>query len=253
MMGRRIHTAGLLLLFLAGWEATCRLWGVSALVLPPPSAVLGALWSGLASGELLPHIWITCAAMLLGLAFGCVFGFLCGIALGENAALRQLLYPYIIASQVVPKLALVPLFIVWFGFGMTSTVAITALICFFPLLENTITGIHHIDPQKRELFRMLGATPLQTLLRLKIPSGLPVILAGLRVAVVLALVGAVVAEFIAGRAGLGAMIIASQGMMDSPQMFALLVVITVIGMAFYQVTLIIEWWALRRHQKGSDK
>ena len=110
-----------------------------------------------------------------------------------------------------------------------------------------------MDPQKRELFRILGATPLQTLLRLKIPSGLPVILAGLRVAVVLALVGAVVAEFIAGRAGLGAMIIASQGMMDSPQMFALLVVITAIGMAFYQAILIIERWALRRHQKGSDQ
>ncbi len=251
-MVRRIYSAGLLILALAGWEAACSLWGVSALVLPAPSAVLRALWSGLASGYLLPHIWITAAEMLLGLTIGCAVGFVCGIVLGENATLRQVLYPYIIASQVVPKLALVPLFIVWFGFGMTSTVAITALICFFPLLENTITGIHHIDPEKRELFRMLGATPLQTLLRLKIPAGLPVILAGLRVAVVLALVGAVVAEFIAGRAGLGAMIIASQGMMDSPQMFALLVVITAIGMVFYQATLFIERRVLRRHQKGND-
>ena len=133
---------------------------------------------------------------------------------------------------------------------MTSTVVITALICFFPLLENTMTGIQHIDPQKRELFRMLGATRLQTLFRLKIPAGLPVILAGLRVAVVLALVGTVVAEFIAGRAGLGAMIIASQGMMDSPLMFALLIVITILGMLFYQATLFVEQWVLRRHMKG---
>ena len=252
MMGRRLCTAGLFILVLAGWEAACVLLQISALVLPAPSAVLEALWSGLSSGYLLPHIWITSAEMILGLAIGCAVGFFCGIVLGENAALRQVLYPYIIASQVVPKLALVPLFIVWFGFGMTSTVAITALICFFPLLENTVTGIHHIDPEKRELFRMLGATPIQTLLRLKIPAGLPVILAGLRGAVVLALVGAVVAEFIAGRAGLGAMIIASQGMMDSPQMFALLAIITVIGMAFYQATLFIERWALRRHQKGTE-
>lgn len=249
-MSARIWTWGLLVVFLAGWELTCRATGISELVLPAPTAVFQTLWDGLASGFLLPHIWLTSVEMLLGLAAGCVIGFLCGIMLGETEFLRRILYPYIIASQVIPKLALVPLFIVWFGFGMTSTVVITALICFFPLLENTMTGIQHIDPQKRELFRMLGATRLQTLFRLKIPAGLPVILAGLRVAVVLALVGAVVAEFIAGRAGLGAMIIASQGMMDSPLMFALLIVITILGMLFYQATLFVEQWVLRRHMKG---
>lgn len=249
-MSARIWTWGLLVVFLAGWELTCRATGISELVLPAPTAVFQTLWDGLASGFLLPHIWLTSVEMLLGLAAGCGIGFLCGIMLGETEFLRRILYPYIIASQVIPKLALVPLFIVWFGFGMTSTVVITALICFFPLLENTMTGIQHIDPQKRELFRMLGATRLQTLFRLKIPAGLPVILAGLRVAVVLALVGAVVAEFIAGRAGLGAMIIASQGMMDSPLMFALLIVITILGMLFYQATLFVEQWVLRRHMKG---
>jgi len=249
----RIWTYGLLVAFLAGWELVCRATGFSELVLPAPSVVFATLWNGLATGFLLPHIWLTAAEMLLGLAAGCGIGFLCGIALGETEFLRRVLYPYIIASQVIPKLALVPLFIVWFGFGMTSTVVITALICFFPLLENTMTAIHHVDPQKRELFRMLGATPLQTLLRLKIPAGLPVILAGVRVAVVLALVGAVVAEFIAGRAGLGAMIIASQGMMDSPLMFALLIAITVLGMLFYQATLLAERWLLRRHMKGVNQ
>lgn len=249
-MSIRIYTWGLLLVFLAAWELVCRVSGISELVLPAPTVVLQTLWSGLITGYLLPHIWLTSAEMVLGLATGCTIGFVCGIVLGENAFLRRLLYPYIIASQVIPKLALVPLFIVWFGFGMTSTVVITALICFFPLLENTMTAIHHVDPQKRELFRMLRATRFQTLFRLKIPSGLPVILAGVRVAVVLSLVGAVVAEFIAGREGLGAMIIASQGMMDSPLMFALLVVITLLGMAFYQATLVIEHWLLRRHLKG---
>ena len=246
----RLWTWGLLVVFLAVWEAVCRATGISELVLPAPSVVFATLWNGLISGYLLPHIWMTGAEMLLGLATGCGIGFLCGVVLGETEFLRTLLYPYVIASQVVPKLALVPLFIVWFGFGMTSTVVITALICFFPLLENTMTGIQHIDPQKRELFRMLGATRLQTLVRLKIPAGLPVILAGVRVAVVLSLVGAVVAEFIAGRKGLGAMIIASQGMMDSALMFALLITITVLGMLFYQTTLFLEHWLLRRHTKG---
>jgi NitT/TauT family transport system permease protein len=252
-MSIRVYTWGLLVAFLAAWELVCRATGISELVLPAPSVVLTTLWSGLATGYLLPHIWLTSAEMLLGLAAGCGIGFLCGIALGEAEFLRRLLYPYVIASQVIPKLALVPLFIVWFGFGMTSTVVITALICFFPLLENTLTAIHHVDPQKRELFRMLGATRLQTLFRLKIPAGLPVILAGVRVAVVLSLVGAVVAEFIAGRAGLGAMIIASQGMMDSPLMFALLVAITVLGIVFYQATLFAEQWLLRHHMKGLEQ
>ena len=129
---------------------------------------------------------------------------------------------------------------IWFGSGVLPTVVITALICFFPLLENTLTAIQHVDPQKRELFRMLGATKLQTLRRLKIASGLPVILAGVRVAVVLAFVGAVVGEFIGASEGLGALIIGAQGMMDTTLMFAIFIVITVQGMIFYQATLIAE-------------
>ncbi|UKJ76162.1 ABC transporter permease [Azospirillum brasilense] len=240
----------LLVLLLAGWEVYCRVAGVSALVVPLPSAVLRTLWDGLAGGYLLPHLWVTTAEMAMGLAAGCTVGFLAGVLLAEVPVLRRLFYPYILASQVVPKLALGPLFIVWFGFGMTSTVVITALICFFPLLENTMTGLQQVDPNKRELFRMLRATRLQTLLRLKIPSGLPVILAGLRVAVVLALVGAVVGEFIGGRQGLGASIIAAQGMMDSTMMFALFIVITVLGMIVYQAAAGLERWLLRRPWKG---
>ncbi|TWA58718.1 NitT/TauT family transport system permease protein [Azospirillum baldaniorum] len=246
----RLASALLLVLLLAGWEAYCRVAGVSALVVPLPSAVLRTLWDGLAGGYLLPHLWVTTAEMAMGLAAGCTIGFLAGVLLAEVPVLRRLFYPYILASQVVPKLALGPLFIVWFGFGMTSTVVITALICFFPLLENTMTGLQQVDPNKRELFRMLRATRLQTLLRLKIPSGLPVILAGLRVAVVLALVGAVVGEFIGGRQGLGASIIAAQGMMDSTMMFALFIVITVLGMIVYQVAAGFERWLLRRPWKG---
>jgi NitT/TauT family transport system permease protein len=169
--------------------------------------------------------------------------------LSEAVFIKRLLWPYIIASQVVPKLALAPLFIVWFGFGMTSTVIITALICFFPLLENTITGLTHVDPNKQELFRMLGASRAQILWRLRVPTGMPVILAGLRVAVVLALVGAVVGEFIGGREGLGATIIAAQAMMDSTLMFAVLFVITTLGIAFYQSTVLVESWLLRRHKQ----
>jgi NitT/TauT family transport system permease protein len=237
---------------LALWEGFVRLTGISPLVIPAPSAVLIVLWEGLTVGFLWPHIWVTAVETLLGFALGCAIGFVAGVLLGEVDFLRRLLWPYVLASQVVPKLALGPIFIVWFGFGMTSTIVITALICFFPLLENTLTGLQSVPPEKRDLFRMLGASRRQTLLRLKIPSGLPVIMAGVRVAIVLALVGAVVGEFIGGDAGLGASIIAAQGMMDSTLMFALFIVITALGMLFYQLTILFERWLLSSWMKGQE-
>ncbi|MEG0446192.1 MAG: ABC transporter permease subunit, partial [Comamonas sp.] len=131
--------------------------------------------------------------------------------------------------------------------GMLPTVLITALICFFPLMENTLTGLRQVDAQRLQLFRMLGATKLQTLLRLKLPTGLPAILAGLRVAVVLALVGAVVAEFMGASRGLGAVVIAAQGMMDTSLMFAALVIIAAMGLLLYQACQMLERRLLRAH------
>jgi NitT/TauT family transport system permease protein len=219
---------------LALWEAVVRHQHLSALVLPAPSVVAQSLWQGLLSGYLWPHIARTLSEVVLGLALGASMGFVGGIVLGESARVRRVLMPYVVISQVVPKLALAPLFIVWFGFGSLPTVVMTALICFFPLLENTATCMQHVDARQLELFRMLRASAWQTLWRLKIPAGLPSIMAGLRVAVVLAWVGAVVGEFIGASQGLGALIIAAQGSMDTPLMFAVLTVITVLGLAFYK-------------------
>ena len=249
----RLRSFVLLIVLLLAWEWACRGLGVSALVLPAPSAIAATLWRGLASGYFWPHIRSTGMELALGLAAGCAIGFASGVIMSESRFLRGLLMPYVVVSQVIPKLALMPLFIVWFGFGMTSTVVITALICFFPLMENTLTGLQQVEPRKLELFRMLGATRLQTLLRLKIPSGLPVIMAGFRVAVVLALVGAVVGEFIGGSKGLGALIIASQAMMDTPLMFAVLLLITVLGLVIYQLAIGLERLLLWPHLKETTK
>lgn len=248
----RVCSFGLFVLLVGGWEVFCRVSKISELIAPAPSAILQTLWGGLTVGYLWPHIWVTTIEIVLGLAAGCGIGFLFGILLGETEFLRRLLYPYILASQVIPKLALGPLFVIWFGAGILPTVVITALICFFPLLENSLTGVQHVDPQKRELFRMLGASRLQTLIRLKIPAGLPVILAGVRVAVVLSFIGAVVGEFIGANEGLGALIIGAQGMMDTTLMFAIFIVITVQGMVFYQAALMTERWLLLRHRKGIE-
>lgn len=241
-MNRLERTVALLLLaaLLGAWEAAARLLGVSALVLPPPSRVAQALWQGLANGYLWPHLRATATELALGLAAGSAVGFGAGVLLAEVPLLRRQLMPYVVVSQVVPKLALMPLFIVWFGFGLAPTVVITALICFFPLLENTLTGLAQVPAAQLELFRMLGATRVQTLLRLKLPHGLPAVLAGLRVAVVLALVGVVVGEFIGASRGLGALVIAAQGSMDTPLMFAVLALVSLLGVLLYQCALRLE-------------
>lgn len=244
-----LHSRGLslalFLALLAVWEFIVRQAGISALVLPAPSAVGRALWNTLSSGYLWPHIGATLTEMLLGLALGGIAGLAMGVALAESALLDRVLKPYVIVSQVVPKLALAPLFVLWFGFGILPTVVMTALICFFPLMENTLTSLRQVDANRLQLFRMLGASRLQTLLRLKLPAGLPGILAGWRVALVLALVGAVVGEFIGASKGLGAVIIAAQGMMDTPLMFAALAAIAVIGLLCYQAMLVVERRLLR--------
>ena len=228
------------LLLLTAWELAATGLKLSTLVLPPPSLVMAALHQGFVSGYLGPHVLQTLLEVVLGFGLGSLLGFLGGVALGEWPAARRVLMPYLVVSQVVPKLALAPLLIVWLGFGATPTVVITALICFFPLLENTLTALQHVAPQRLELFRMLRASRWQTIWRLKVPDGKPAILAGLRVAVVLAWVGAVVGEFMGASRGLGALIIAAQGSMDTPLMFAVLVVITVLGWASYQAMVMIE-------------
>lgn len=236
------------LALIAAWEAGVRLWHTSTLVLPAPSVVAQSLWHGLASGYLLPHAWRTVQEVVLGLLLGAGLGFAGGLVLGESSRLRAMFMPYVVISQVVPKLALAPLFIVWFGFGTLPTVVMTALICFFPLLENTATAMQQVDHQRLELFRMLRASPWQTLWRLKVRASLPGILAGFRVAVVLAWVGAVVAEFIGASQGLGALIIAAQGSMDTPLMFAVLTLITLLGLASYKLADMLEQRLLRSQQ-----
>lgn len=235
----------LLALLIGGWEIAARRLGLSALVLPPPSEVARALWRGLASGYLWPHLAATALELVLGLMAGGAVGFGAGLLLAEVPALRRQLMPYVVISQVVPKLALMPLFIVWFGFGVAPTVVITALICFFPLLETTLTGLAQVPPAQLELFRMLGASRWQTLRRLRLPSALPAVLAGLRVAVVLALVGVVVGEFIGASRGLGALIIAAQGSMDTPLMFAVLVLVSLLGLLLYRLARCLERRLLR--------
>lgn len=249
IQGLLLKLLGIVLL-ISIWELICKTWQFSSLILPTPLEVVHFSIQTFQSGMILPHIVQTLLEVICGLVLGGGVGFFLGLALGELPVLKVFIMPYVVASQVVPKLALTPLFILWFGFGTLPVVVMTALICFFPLLENTLTAMEHVDTLKLELFRMLGANQLQTLLWLKIPHGAPLILAGVRVALVLSWVGAVVAEFMGSSIGLGALIVAGQGSMNTSMIFASLIIITLLGWIMYTTILWLERLALINYPRA---
>jgi NitT/TauT family transport system permease protein len=238
----------LALVLLAVWEWGVQAFAWSSLVLPAPSRVAQAWWQAWANGFFIGHVIQTCIEVILGWVLGSVLGFATGVGLGESERWRKVLMPYVVASQVMPKLALAPLLLLWMGFGTAPLVVITALVCFFPLLENTLTSVRHVDAQSMDLFRLMHANRWQTLWLLKVPAGLPAILTGLRVSLVLSWVGAIVGEFIGASKGLGALIIATQGSMDTPLMFAVLLNITALGWLSYQLLLKFEHHLLRHRE-----
>jgi NitT/TauT family transport system permease protein len=234
---------------LAAWEAAVRWRGIPPLVLPAPSVVWDSLLTHLSSGLLLVHLGVTLAEILLGFLAGAVLGIGLGILVALSPAMRLTLHPYLIASQAMPKLALAPIFVMWFGFGILPKVLITALIAFFPLFENTVTGLHEVEDDSLELFVSLRATPWQTLRWLRLPNAVPYVVAGLRSAMVLSIVGAVVAEYVGANRGLGALIISSQGLMDTPLMFAVFVVLVAVGVLLYEAISYLEARALARRYR----
>jgi NitT/TauT family transport system permease protein len=228
-------SCGLLLSGLLAWYGLVLWYRLPPLVLPTPAAVAAKLWHNLADGFLLPHLWVTLSEILVGFLGGSLLGIGLGSVVAISPLWQRVLKPYIIASQAMPKLALAPLFVIWFGFGILPKALIAALIAFFPLFENTLTGLREVESDAVELFRMLGASRWHLFLKLRLPHAVPYLFAGLRVAMVLSVVGAVVGEYVGASKGLGALIIASQGMMDTTLMFAVFVVLTGLGIVLYQL------------------
>jgi NitT/TauT family transport system permease protein len=245
----RLLSLVLLLAVLAAWYGLVQWRRLPPLVLPLPTAVARALVQNLLDGFLWPHLWVTLSEILLGFSGGSVLG----IGLGSLVALaplaQRVLNPYIIASQAMPKLALAPLFVIWCGFGIAPKALIAALIAFFPLFENTLTGLSAIDTETLDLFRMLGASRWQVFSKLLLPNAVPYLFAGLRVAIVLSVVGAVVGEYIGANKGLGALIMASQGMMDTTLMFAVFIMLTLVGIVLYQLVVYCERLVLTRRAR----
>lgn len=238
--GRTALTILVFVALLVLWTAYVRIMKLSPLVLPTPYAVWESLVENTLNGHLPQHAWTTLTEIILGFLLGSLLGIVLGIITSQSELMRAMLGPYILASQAMPKLALAPIMVVWLGFGIAPKVVITALVCFFPLLENTIIGLTSTNPHQLELFRALSAKSWQTFLKLRVPSALPVIFAGLRVAITLAVVGAVVGEYVGANKGLGALVIVTQGSFDTPLMFAIFVYLTVIGIVLYKIMEMLE-------------
>ena len=216
-------------LFILIWHLIAA--GTTPLILPGPKDVFMRLFSYFVSGRVWPHLFMTTQEILAGFVLGGVLGLGFGTLISESVIARKVIMPYIIVTQALPKFALAPMLVIWFGFGMAPKVIIAALIAFFPLVENTYMGLTTTPGSQLELFRALRASRITTLLKLRVPHAIPAIFSGFRVALMLSLVGAVVAEYVGANQGLGALIIVSQGTLDTELMFVAFVVLTVLGLS----------------------
>jgi NitT/TauT family transport system permease protein len=222
------------------WEITVRWFSVSSLLLPAPTAVFAALVKGVTAGNYNAHLIATLSATALGYSLGCAGGIALGAAIAEWTLLRRVVFPLVVAIQSVPKIALAPLFVMWFGFGLLSKTVTIALLCFFPLLVNTMTAVSAVDSDRISLLRAMTASRWQVFREVKLFSAALPIFAGLQVSVVLALIGALVAEFIGSDAGLGLMIETARANLDTAGMFAVLVVLAAIGLAATKMVQLIQ-------------
>lgn len=188
---------------LVSWEVAVRALEIPAYLLPAPSAVGMALYRGAVSGIYGEHIGVTLTETALGFIFGSAGGLLLGTCVALSKKFDYYIYPIIVMFQAMPKVALAPLIIVWFGLGITSKVVNAGLVCFFPLMINMIVGLRSADEDRINLMRSLAASPLQIFVMLRLPNALPYIFAGLEIAMIFALIGAIVGQFVGAQAGLG--------------------------------------------------
>ncbi|MFS8531050.1 ABC transporter permease [Sphaerobacter thermophilus] len=225
-------------LIVAVWELLVKLLAVPIYILPPPTEIWRAFRDGLGSGSLVEHTWVTLQEVLLGFAVGSVAGLVVGVIVTRFRLVERTVYPYVVAFQTVPKVALAPLIVTWFGFGMTSKVVTTALIAFFPLLVNVIAGLQSVDQDRIDLLRSVNASEWQIFRMVRFPSALPFIFAGLDVAIVFSVIGAIVSEFVGARAGLGYLIQVNNYNLNVSGTFAVLVVLSVMGLTLH---LVVQW------------
>ncbi|MDE0797474.1 MAG: ABC transporter permease [Alphaproteobacteria bacterium] len=227
-----------LVVFLGLWEGIVQGFEIPKIIFPAPSMVLVSLFDGIATGLYVEHFLVTFYEIVAGFAIGSAGGLLLGVLIGQSLFLEKILYPYVVAFQTIPKVAVAPIFVIWFGYGLSSKIIITATIAFFPLLANTIVGLRSAPRDQIELMVAFTATRWQTFRMVRFPHALPFVFVGLDVAAVLSVIGAIVGEFVGSQAGLGYLILQMNYNFDMPGIFAVLIILSLIGVGLH---LLVVW------------
>lgn len=217
------------------WQVVVKIFDISNILVPAPTAVAGSLVDGFQDGSLMTHSIVTLKEILIGFGIAVGSALVSAVLITQFRTVERMLFPLLILTQTIPKVAMAPLLIVWFGIGISSKVLTVALIAFFPLLINAILGFRSAAYEQVEMLRSFGASRMQVMRHLQIPSALPHIFAGLEVAVILSVTGAVVAEFVGSSEGLGYLIQASNFTLDVARTFAVIVVLSAIGIALHAI------------------
>jgi NitT/TauT family transport system permease protein len=228
------------LLIVGGWEAAVRHWQIDAFILPGPTAIARELMDGIAGGYFTSHTWVTATEMFLGFLIGAGLALAIGAVVSQFPLVEKTFFAYLVGLQTVPKLAIAPLIVVWFGFGMESKVFIAALIVFFPVVVNVIEGFRSTDRRQLDMLRAMGATPWQLFAMVKVPNALPYIFVGLNIGVVMAILGAVVGEFVGAQEGLGYLILQYNYQLKIARVFAILIILAAIGITLHTAVKILH-------------
>lgn len=251
-IGALAAPALVLIAFIVAWQVVPPALAVEEYILPTPSEIAGQMvddWS-----LLQPALLTTLREVLLGFALAFVVAMVLGFAVAHSRVINRAVYPLLVASQTVPVIAIAPVFIIWFGYGLAPKVVITALICFFPLTVNTVAGYASVDPDARMLFRAYGAGRLTTFRLLSLPSALPSIFAGVKISVTLSVIGATIGEWVGSDAGLGYVILQASSQIITARVFAAIVLLSLMGIALFVAASLVERLVLRwRHAGATDR
>ena len=229
---------GISLMLLAAWEGVVRGLGVRSIILPSPSQIIETLIER--RELLLANLWPSLALTVLGFALSVVGGILVAVLITYSSVLRRSLYPIIVVSQVVPKISIAPLFIVWFGTGMMPSLLLAFLITFFPMTINSALGFRSIDEEIHLMARTFMGSPWQIFWKIRMPNALPHIFSGMKISITLAIIGVIVSEFVASQAGIGYLIKLAGGLLDTPLMMAAITVLSIAGLVLYGLIALVE-------------
>jgi NitT/TauT family transport system permease protein len=239
-----IYPAMTVIATLVAWEFGTRVFNVPAFLLPSPSQIVVSLADNAAL--ILKHGWTTTVEIVLGFLLSIALGVPLALAIFVWPAFSRSVLPLLVSSQAMPKVAVAPLFLVWFGFGLLPKVLIAFLIAFFPIVISTVVGLASIEQEKIHLARSMGLGAAATFFKIRLPSALPSVFGGLKISITLAVVGAVVGEFVGGDAGLGYLLMVANGNIDTPLLFAGLIALTVQGVVLYYLVELAERLAIPR-------